>query len=171
MNPIEEGLQALARAERRVPSPEIEATLLRACHRAAQARRRRIAVMAGALAAALAGVLFLMRPQAMPVVTHAQPVIAAAKPLPVQTAPVAASRPRHRKVRRPTQTAAVEFIPIPYAAPLDAGERAQLLRVSMPVTTLTSWGFQIDAGDPDRVINADVVVGENGLARAVRLIR
>lgn len=172
---IQEGLRALAEAEHRRPSATIEAALLGELQRAARATRWKVAVVLGSLAAGLACLIFVSRPHSRDAqVIAVQPVVAAARPMAESPSPIPAPRHRrrvHRSVMPAQEVAVAEFTEVPFAAPLDTGERAQLVRVSMPVTTLASWGFNMDASDPDRVVNADVVVGENGLARAVRLLR
>jgi hypothetical protein len=171
---IRQGLKALADRETRGPSAAVEMALLREWKPAPRGNHRKAAVFAGALAAGLACFLFLPRAHNQQVQSvKQQPPVTVENPVEIAPA-VMSTRPRRRAHRAPRpqpETASAEFFEVPFAAPLGPDERAQLLRVSMPVTTLTSWGFPMSAGDPDRVVNADVVVGENGLARAVRLIR
>jgi hypothetical protein len=70
---------------------------------------------------------------------------------------------------RPT-AATDEFVTVPYSMPIGPYERAELVRVNVPVTALEQWGLQVSAFDPGQRVNADVVIGEDGLARAVRLV-
>ena len=71
---------------------------------------------------------------------------------------------------RPAASTPDEFVTVPYSAPIGPYERAELVRVNVPVTALTQWGLSIPAFDPSQRVNADVVIGEDGLARAVRLV-
>lgn len=174
-NRIRQGLRSLAESETRGPSPAVQAALLREWKPATRERPWKTAALAGALAAGVA-CLFLLRPEkeepkpsehAPLAASVIPPVSRAAEKLP----PKAPGRRVRPAVAKQPEIAQSEFVQVPFSEPLDARERSQLLRVSMPVTTLVSWGFPVAAGEPDRVIDADVVVGEDGLARAVRLVR
>jgi hypothetical protein len=71
---------------------------------------------------------------------------------------------------RPPVAASSEFVAVPYAMPIGPNERADLVRVNVPVVALEQWGLKVSAFDPGQRVNADVVIGEDGLARAVRLV-
>jgi anti-sigma factor RsiW len=60
------------------------------------------------------------------------------------------------------------FVEIPYLAPLDPHENATVVRIQIRVATLISVGYRV-AGDPDAIVSADVLVGEDGRAHAVRV--
>jgi hypothetical protein len=62
------------------------------------------------------------------------------------------------------------FLPLTYrSVPMTDG---QLVRVELPRTALASFGLdQIESQDDTAIVQADVVVGEDGLARAVRFVR
>jgi len=62
-----------------------------------------------------------------------------------------------------------QFVDIPYLAPLDPRENATIVRMDIQVATLMSLGYRV-AADPDEVVPADVLVGEDGRAHAVRVI-
>jgi hypothetical protein len=62
------------------------------------------------------------------------------------------------------------FVPIPYVVPLGAYERAEVVRMEVPVAALIAAGFPMQTADPGARAEADVVVGQDGRARAVRLI-
>jgi len=83
----------------------------------------------------------------------------------------------HQPVPVPSATVAEEaqaseqpFVPIPYVAPLGAYERAEIVRMEVPVAALIAAGFPMRTADPGAQAEADVVVGQDGRARAVRLI-
>ena len=61
------------------------------------------------------------------------------------------------------------FIAVPYAPPLATGEFVSVVRTELQPTALARLGIYVDAGYATD-IPADVVVGEDGLPRAVRLI-
>lgn len=53
-------------------------------------------------------------------------------------------------------------------APLESG---QVLRVELPTSTLISMGLRITAEDPSKLVIADLLVGQDGLPRAIRFVR
>jgi anti-sigma factor RsiW len=76
------------------------------------------------------------------------------------------------QVRAPVTNRAsdrAEFVAIPYLAPVDARENATIVRMDIRVAMLLAAGYRI-MGDPDAVVSADVLVGEDGRAHAVRVI-
>lgn len=62
-----------------------------------------------------------------------------------------------------------EFVPVPYALPLARGEFVSVERTSLQPTALARMGFPIDPAWGSEV-PADVLVGQDGLPRAVRLV-
>jgi hypothetical protein len=76
--------------------------------------------------------------------------------------------------RRPVPAAALapgrsEFVPWPGAATLPVFESGELVRVDLPVSVLPSLGLRLPATRA-MAVKADVIVGQDGLARAVRLV-
>lgn len=67
---------------------------------------------------------------------------------------------------------ATDFMPLPYSAvPLTNG---QIVRLEVPRSALVSFGLlPVDSVDraPGGTVLADVIVGDDGLARAVRFVR
>jgi hypothetical protein len=63
----------------------------------------------------------------------------------------------------------VEFIALPSAAALPPPERGQILRVEMPRSALPGFGIPVIAASGD-TIRADIIIGEDSLARAIRLV-
>jgi hypothetical protein len=66
---------------------------------------------------------------------------------------------------------ATDFIEIPYTEPLRPEERADVYRVEMPRANMAMFGLPVTGGRLDSRITADVLTGEDGVARAVRFIR
>jgi len=83
---------------------------------------------------------------------------------------------RYRPVEKPVAPTALEnetqqpFVPIPYVLPPDPYERVEVVRMKMPVAALVAAGFQMQTADQSAEAEADVMVGQDGRARAVRLI-
>ncbi len=71
----------------------------------------------------------------------------------------------------PAREIATDFIPTVYGGlgwPLDSG---QLLRIQMPRSALAAFGLPINYERADEPIKAEVLVGADGLARAIRFVR
>ena len=60
------------------------------------------------------------------------------------------------------------FTPLPYAAELGPEEQAEMVRVQMPRGALVAMGVPVNEADSDEQIQADVLVGMDGTARAIR---
>jgi hypothetical protein len=60
------------------------------------------------------------------------------------------------------------FVEIPYLPPLDPHENTTVVRMDIQVETLIAAGYRV-ALDPNAVVAADVLVGEDGRAHAVRI--
>jgi hypothetical protein len=61
------------------------------------------------------------------------------------------------------------FTPVPYAPPLASGEFVKVVRTELYAAALDRMGVRISPAYSDQ-IPADVVVGEDGLPRAVRVL-
>jgi hypothetical protein len=62
------------------------------------------------------------------------------------------------------------FVAIPYTVPLAPEERATVARMEIPVSALLAAGYHVQPADPTAVVEADVLVGQDGRVRAVRPI-
>ena len=62
------------------------------------------------------------------------------------------------------------FVSIPYVAPLGRYERTEIVRMEVPVAALIAAGLPMRTPDAGARAEADVIVGQDGRARAVRLI-
>jgi hypothetical protein len=69
------------------------------------------------------------------------------------------------------QDMTTEFIPLVSAPPLVRGEHAAIMRVELPRSSLRAFGFPVAEEQRYQRVNADVVVGQDGLIRAVRFVR
>ncbi len=83
-----------------------------------------------------------------------------------------------RHVRRPFPKATTEleeaitgFIALSNESQLVPLESGQVLRVELPTSTLISMGLPITAEDVSKPILADLLVGQDGMARAIRFVR
>lgn len=64
-----------------------------------------------------------------------------------------------------------EFLAIPYAPPITATERGEVMRVQVPRLSLRSLGIPINVERLSERVPADVLMGEDGIARGIRLVR
>jgi hypothetical protein len=62
------------------------------------------------------------------------------------------------------------FIPIPYVAPLAPYERADIVRVDLPVAALIAAGLPVRTAASGATAQADVIVGQDGRVHAIRVI-
>jgi hypothetical protein len=62
------------------------------------------------------------------------------------------------------------FIALPYAPPLAPTDRGQVLRVRMPRQTLRHLGVPVNEERILERIPADVLLGEDGIPRAIRFV-
>jgi len=152
---------------------------------------------AAAIAAATA-MLFIIpvwrKPDVPALPVPGVPAIAAAPPLnaqplhantrPLETRPMIASAklrtvPRRR---RPAETVPPvlgrnpdsdegDFIPLPEAAHLTPVESIDVVRVKLPRSALMRFGLPVTPEQAWEPVKADVVFGQDGMARAIRLVR
>src|SRR5262245_39588410 len=69
-----------------------------------------------------------------------------------------------------------DFFPLSYSddqKPVESGEviRVQVIRVQMPRPALIAFGLPVNVERADIPVKADLLVGEDGLARAIRFVR
>lgn len=85
-----------------------------------------------------------------------------------------------RQSRRATQLATIEapaaipaeeegFIPLPNVEGIGANEAVNLVRMEIPRATLIALGVEVGGEAVDEAVEADVILGADGVARAVRV--
>ena len=62
------------------------------------------------------------------------------------------------------------FLPVMAASPLEPTESGHLIRVNLPRSTMGRFGFPISAERIEEPVKADVLIGEDGVARAIRFV-
>jgi hypothetical protein len=135
-------------------------------------------------AAALAGGLMLMAlllPRRHREIAHTPPPPPAERPVPVVTAPALgqqavaakapARRPRRavRSIRRPPVDS--EFVALVPGQPLFPEDFSGIVRVALPVSELARLGFPAVEEPRARRVTADLLLGQDGMAKAVRFVR
>ncbi|HEX8294403.1 MAG TPA: hypothetical protein VF570_21790 [Pyrinomonadaceae bacterium] len=69
------------------------------------------------------------------------------------------------------QEVATEFIPLVQGGPYAQAEEGHLVRVELPRSALASFGLPVNAESQGGRVKADVLMGEDGVARAIRFVR
>ena len=146
---LTEDLQSLGRIVRPLEAPpHVEQAVMAGFH--AHARRRREVALArwvtvaASLALIASAALMLLRPA----------------PRQVAAAPPSQQQQQANDLRG--------FMAVPYRTqPI---ERGYVVRVQIPRNALVSLGMPVSAGQPE-VVQADLLLAEDGLAQAVRLVR
>lgn len=78
---------------------------------------------------------------------------------------------RDRDDRPKSDEIATDFIPLVNGESLAQLDSGQIVRVELPRSALMSFGLPMDMDRANEPIKADVVVGNDGLARAIRFVR
>lgn len=63
-----------------------------------------------------------------------------------------------------------KFLPLMAASPLEPTESGHLIRMNLPRSTMGRFGFPISLERSEEPIKADVLIGEDGVARAIRFV-
>ena len=171
------GLAGLA-GRQEAPSARLEHNVLAAFRAEQRAKARRAWVAYGAIAASIA----LLAASGL-LSRHDAPKpryeVAAVAPGPVETAAITPSvqpvaRPARRVVRRPVREiteVATAFMRIPDASMLAPMESGHVVRVRVPRSAMLDFGLPINENRASELVKADVVLGEDGLARAIRFVQ
>ncbi len=99
---------------------------------------------------------------------QAPPVAAAANPqreLSVSRPRPSASRPRPSAPVRPAA-----FVTLPSAVGLPEFESGEIFRMQIPLTSLPAYGIEIAPDARGTAVEADLLVGQDGQPRAIRLV-
>jgi hypothetical protein len=64
----------------------------------------------------------------------------------------------------------VEFVALPGAASLPRFESGSIVRVDLPLSSLAAYGVDISTSGGKGPIKADLLVGQDGEPRAIRLV-
>ena len=183
------GLRALGAASPLQSRGEAAVLAAFRAHRALPPKQRRNWKWLAGAAAAAACVLMVWQAVApVPVETPARTVETRKQVLPrtPEQQPLAlakASEPpkRVRRPRRPVSApsrqeaapqveTATEFMPIPYSPAWTPYDRGQVVRVRLPRSSMRTFGLPVSEDRYYEKVQADVLLGEDGIARAVRFV-
>jgi hypothetical protein len=85
--------------------------------------------------------------------------------------PRSRGRARHRASEESETEVVTEFFALVDEEQLDSLESLQVVRVELPGSALLAVGLPVDASMASEPVKADVVLGHDGLARAIRFVR
>jgi hypothetical protein len=72
---------------------------------------------------------------------------------------------------RPQTAMMTEFVAVPYAPPFAPSDRGQLIRLQVPRNAMRRFGIPVSIERWSDRVEADVLLGEDGIARAVRFVK
>lgn len=157
---MKELLQALADADRELEAPEAIELRLRSAFRKKFAHAKWPYFALTAAAAIVLAVVVRPKPQTMEIAVFTPPVVELPATKPVVRKAV------HRKPQ--PQEVVTAFYPLIEDAP--PFERGELLRVSVPALAMRGVGLPVSEERLTDMVQADVLVGQEGLARAIRFV-
>jgi len=80
------------------------------------------------------------------------------------------SRNRDAGVGRARDEGVLRFVALPTAVGLPGLESGRIVRVELSTAMLPAYGFDLDPGTPSGVVEADLLVGQDGQPRAIRFV-
>jgi hypothetical protein len=101
-------------------------------------------------------------------VPPAPPPAADRQSVPIRTS--AAQPPRARPGRGSAATRAAAFVALPGAASLPQFESGSIVRMELPLSSLVAYGVDISGAAGTAPVETDVLVGQDGEPRAIRLV-
>ena len=143
-------LRALADADSSEPPSDVRARLLIQFRRHS-ARRRRMAWLPAAGIGAIAAALLLL--------------------IGMPKQPAAVSNPAGQLLSLTAEDPEADFYPLPEAEGLPPIENATVVRVQMPLASLELMGVAVNETGGADPVQADILLGQDGMARGVRLVQ
>ena len=173
---LRQALRRLAASTAQRAPERVEQNLVQNFQRRRQWRARVVwgaALTTGAIAAGIAALLTALPPMPKPpnpVVFHAAPPA-----IPQPSRRIVAQRPAPRKrltvqAQKDTEVA-TEFYALPDIDSLPPAEGATVVRVRLPRSAMRMVGLPVNEERVGERIQADVVLGQDGLMRAVRFLQ
>jgi hypothetical protein len=80
-------------------------------------------------------------------------------------------RSRNNSVQANHAEVATEFMPLGYLNPRSLQDGGQIVRVEVPRTTLASFGLPVNMERYNEKVKADILLGVDGRARAIRFVQ
>jgi len=169
-----DGLRALAVAEPREASPRVEQRLLVRFRARAERRRRAMwgySVAAVAAVVAMLAVVFWAPRSRNSAPAQISRMVPSGQEALVQDVEPSASMPQARFAVVRTDDLSDSFYPLPEAQDLPPLETTMVVRVELPASSLRLMGVPVEEDPSAGSLQADVMLGQDGLARGVRLIQ
>jgi hypothetical protein len=162
---MNELLKALAEHDRELEAPEAVELRLRSAFRRKYARPKWPYFAMAAVAAIVTFFVAQTKPHAAPQVIETAGITPPVVDVPIAKPVI------HKAARRKPQPREVvtEFFPLIEDPP--PFERGELLRVSLPASAMRGVGLAVSEDRLTDMVQADVLVGQEGLARAIRFVR
>ena len=66
---------------------------------------------------------------------------------------------------------ATDFVPLSYSGVQKPMERGEVIRLQMSRSALIAFGLPVDVEHADETVKAELLLGEDGMARAIRFVR
>lgn len=183
---VENALALLREADRSLRASDAAELRVRVAFRQRHLRRNRgLALLISAAAAMLLFSVVIWRDRSVPVRAQkeAAPDRSVITAVPKPEAPehsltpaaqkpkvrvARVSKPPVRHTRRPAEPLTAEFLPLPFAPPITEWDRAHVMRVQVPRQSLQRLGLPINEERLHDRVPAELLVGEDGLARGIR---
>jgi hypothetical protein len=170
---LKKGLRAVAGQMSRIEAPAPVEARLRTAFRAHAGREagasrsirvgtRWMPVLTWAAAAALLAVAVVLNGGRQP--ASSQPAVSRGSEMAV------AAMPAEIETDGGTPVVASGFIALPNAAQIGPNEEVNLVRVEVPRSTMIAMGYDVKPEEASDSVKADVMLGNDGLARAVRFL-
>lgn len=169
---LDDALRAVAGSGPQGAPIAVEAALRREFRQRAHWRRIRIgASWAGLTAVAAAGIIAFML--ARPAEIRPPKALWARIEVPQipATRPVARQQVRRRRVKPQATEVATSFYSLPEASSMTPLEYGSVVRVQLPRSAMRVVGLPVNQDRVLERIQADVLLGQDGLARAIRFIQ
>jgi len=80
------------------------------------------------------------------------------------------SRPTKNTARKANVVTPSGFVALPWSAGLPAFESGEIVRMDLPTAALPTYGIDISPGASSGSVQTDVLIGQDGFARAIRLV-
>lgn len=96
--------------------------------------------------------------------------VSAVEPPPSPVTAVHPPRPHRRPPKKTDVITPSGFVDLPWTAGLPAFESGEIVRMDIPLASLPSYGIDISPGTGKGPVEADVLIGQDGLARQIRLV-
>jgi len=157
-------------AEQRLESAPVSVELLLRRELRTRRWKRRMAWVAPLAAAAALAVFFWPQAKQMPAV-EPEPVVArAVEPAAEPAEEAKPMDPSVRRVRPPRGPAPQPFVAVGAWQAVEPIERANIVRTELPRATLARYGMPVGAGRLAEPAPVDLLLGEDGTVRAIRLV-